>query len=115
MNVYWIVGGLPKKGDKFLLSKKYCKTFKAYVFGKNKNFFTKELKKKMRCKNFINLSYLLKNVLLDIGKEKNIQHKTILFSPAAASFDSYKNFEDRGEKFNKLIKILKFKKIIYAK
>ena len=115
LNVYWIVGGLPKKGDKFLLSKKYCKTFKAYVFGKNKNFFTKELKKKMRCKNFINLSYLLKNVLLDIGKEKNIQHKTILFSPAAASFDSYKNFEDRGEKFNKLIKILKFKKIIYAK
>jgi UDP-N-acetylmuramoylalanine--D-glutamate ligase len=115
LNVYWIVGGLPKKGDKFLLSKKYCKTFKAYIFGKNKNFFTKELKKKMRYKNFTNLSYLLKNVLLDIKKEKNAKHKTILFSPAAASFDSFKNFEDRGEKFNKLIQTLKFKKIIYAK
>ena len=31
-------------------------------------------------------------------------HKTILFSPSAASFDSFKNFEDRGFYFNKLIK-----------
>ena len=30
--------------------------------------------------------------------------KYILFSPAAASFDSFKNFEERGEYFNKLVK-----------
>ena len=36
-------------------------------------------------------------------KKKN-EHKTILFSPSAASFDSFKNFEDRGLYFNKLIK-----------
>ena len=109
-NVYWIVGGLAKKGDKFLLSKKYCKTLKAYIFGKNKNFFYKQLKNKMNCQNFTDLSLLLKKVFVDIKKEKNIKHKTILFSPAAASFDSFKNFEDRGEEFNRLIKILKFKK-----
>ena len=28
---------------------------------------------------------------------------TILFSPAAASFDEYKNFEERGEMFKKEI------------
>ena len=109
-NVYWIVGGLAKKGDKFLLSKRYCKTFKAYIFGKNKNFFIKQLKNKMSCQSFKSLSFLIKKVLFDIKKEKNIEHKTILFSPAAASFDSFKNFEDRGEEFNKLIKILRFKK-----
>ena len=38
-----------------------------------------------------------------IKKEKFI-NKTILFSPSAASFDSFKNFEDRGLYFNKLIK-----------
>ena len=37
-NAYWIVGGLKKKGDKFLLSKNDCKNFKAYIFGKNKSF-----------------------------------------------------------------------------
>ena len=109
-NVYWIVGGLTKKGDKFLLSKKHCKTFKAYIFGKNKSSFTKQLKSKMSCQKFTDLSFVLKKVFFDINKEQNIRHKTILFSPAAASFDSFKNFEDRGEEFNKLIKILKLKK-----
>jgi len=28
---------------------------------------------------------------------------TILFSPAAASFDQFTNFEDRGKKFKELI------------
>ena len=83
-NVYWLVGGLAKKGDKFLLSKKYCKTFKAYIFGKDKNFFIKQLKRKMNCQNFTDLSSLIKKVLIDIKKEKNIKHKTILFSPAGA-------------------------------
>ena len=44
--VYWIVGGIPKLRDKFLMSKNQCSNFKAYIFGKNKNFFIKELKKK---------------------------------------------------------------------
>ena len=30
--------------------------------------------------------------------------KMILFSPAAASFDSFDNFEDRGKYFNQLVK-----------
>ena len=44
-NVFWLVGGIPKKGDKFLLSKKKCSTFKVYIFGKNKNYFIKASKK----------------------------------------------------------------------
>ncbi len=105
-NVYWIVGGLAKKGDKFLLSKKDCKTFKAYIFGKNKNIFVRQLKNIMNCQHFTDLVFLLKKVLLDIKREKNKKHKTILFSPASASFDSFKNFEDRGKYFNILIKKL---------
>ena len=31
-------------------------------------------------------------------------NQTILFSPSAASFDTFKNFEDRGYYFNQLIK-----------
>jgi len=105
-NVYWIVGGLAKQGDKFLLSKNDCKTFKAYIFGKDKRKFTKQLKKYMLCEHFTNLVFLIKKILLDIKKEKNNTHKIILFSPAAASFDSFKNFEDRGKYFNNLIKKL---------
>ena len=113
--VYWIVGGIPKLGDKFLMSKNQCSNFKAYIFGKNKNFFIKELKKKMNYEYFDNLQQTLKKIILDIKlKKKEKEHQTILFSPSAASFDSFKNFEDRGEKFNKLIKKLNLKKIINA-
>jgi len=113
-NVFWIVGGIPKKGDKFLLSKKNCSTFKAYIFGKNKNYFIKNLKNKINFQVFKNLEEALKKIILDIKLEKNIKHKTILFSPSAASFDSFKNFEERGKKFNNLVRKLNLKKLIYA-
>jgi UDP-N-acetylmuramoylalanine--D-glutamate ligase len=103
-NVSWIVGGLAKKGDKFLLSKNYCKNFKAYIFGKNQSVFVNELKNIIRYESFINLSFLIKKVFLDIKNNKNQNHKTILFSPAAASFDNFKNFEERGKYFNNIIK-----------
>ena len=114
--VYWIVGGIPKFGDKFLMSKNQCSNFKAYIFGRNKNSFVKELKNKVNYEHFDDLKQTLKKIILDIKlKKKEKEHKTILFSPSAASFDSFKNFEDRGEKFNKLIKKLNLKKIINAR
>ena len=66
--------------------------------------------------NFYNLSEALKKVIIDIKLQKNINgHKTILFSPSAASFDSFKNFEDRGRKFNNLVKKLNLEKSIHAR
>ena len=103
-NVYWIIGGLPKKGDKFLLKKNDCKKIKLYIFGKNQKFFINKLKNKMVFKSFLNLKSLIAKVFLDIKNENNFIKKTILFSPASASFDSFKNFEERGKYFNKLIK-----------
>jgi UDP-N-acetylmuramoylalanine--D-glutamate ligase len=101
-NVYWIVGGLAKKGDKFLLQKNDCKNFKVYIFGKNKVFFINHLKQKIKLESFFDLKSLVNKVFQDIKVDKS--HKTILFSPAAASFDNFKNFEDRGIYFNSLVK-----------
>ena len=103
-NVYWIVGGQAKKGDILLLSKKSCKNFKAYIFGNNKNFFINKLKKIMKYESFLDLNSLIKRLFLEIKLEKKTKHRTILFSPSAASFDSFKNFEQRGKYFNYLIK-----------
>jgi UDP-N-acetylmuramoylalanine--D-glutamate ligase len=103
-NVYWIVGGLAKKGDQFVLPKSRCKNFKAYIFGKNKIFFVKVVKNLMSYETFMNLKSLIKKIFLDIKKDKKKINQTILFSPAAASFDNFKNFEERGEYFNMLIK-----------
>jgi UDP-N-acetylmuramoylalanine--D-glutamate ligase len=103
-NVYWILGGIPKKGDKLLLSKNDCKSLKAYIFGKNKKKFFKDLNKKFSCQMFENLDLTIKKVFSDIKNDSNNKHKILLFSPAAASFDQFKNFEDRGKYFNTRIK-----------
>ena len=58
----------------------------------------------MKYEYFLDLKSLVKKLSLEIKFDKNTTHKTILFSPAAASFDDFKNFEKRGEYFNQIIK-----------
>ena len=108
-NIYWILGGIPKKGDKFKLTKKECKNFKAFIFGKYHNQFSKILGNKIKPKKFKNLKETMKKVFFEI-KSKKVTRNVIFFSPAGASFDSFKNFEHRGNYFNQLIK-----NFIYAK
>ena len=102
-NIFWLVGGIHKKGDRLKLSKKYFNNVKAYIYGKNKNFFNKKFKGKIKFENFESLVDAIKKIFVIIQKQK-FKEKTILFSPCAASFDSFKNFEDRGSYFNKIIK-----------
>ncbi len=109
VNIYWLVGGIPKLGDKFNLSKDNFKNIKAYIFGGYQKKFYFDLKNKITSKKFSDLSKALNEIFKDIKKDYTPK-KIILFSPAAASFDSFKNFEKRGEYFDKLIK-----EYIYAK
>ena len=102
-NIYWLIGGIHKKGDKFDLPKKYFQNIKAFIYGKNKKFFNEALKKKINYENFDSLKSALKKIFINIDNQK-FANQTILFSPCAASFDNFKNFEDRGLYFNKLIK-----------
>ena len=102
-HIFWLLGGVPKRGDKFILSKKYFKNIKAFIYGKNKNFFIREIKGKIKYESFDSLKNAFKKII-KITKKRKFDHKTILFSPCAASFDSFRNFEDRGIYFNKLIK-----------
>ena len=103
-NVYWIVGGIPKHGDKFKLLKKNCSNFRAYIFGKYYRKFKNDLKNKIKINHYSNLKITLNMIFKNLRKDFSTHKKYILFSPAGASFDSFKNFEDRGYYFNKLIK-----------
>ncbi len=102
-NIYWILGGLAKKGDNLKLNKKYFSKIKAFIFGKDKVFFAKNLDKKIKYKVSKDLNNSLIKVYKDIKNDFNGK-KVILFSPSAASFDQFRNFEHRGKCFNKIIK-----------
>tara|TARA_Y100000590_G_C15702445_1_gene1007309 strand:- start:865 stop:2166 length:1302 start_codon:yes stop_codon:yes gene_type:complete len=102
-NIFWIVGGMPKLRDKFKLGKLKNTVVKSYIIGNYMGVFKGQLNGKVD----FQLSRTLNNAIISIFKDiKNIADKkiTILLSPASASYDQFKNFEERGNEFKRLIK-----------
>ncbi len=102
-NIYWIVGGLPKKNDNFNLHALKTNIVRSYIIGKNINFFKRQIKNTISFKITHNIENSIKQILKDIKSFKK-KNNTILLSPASASFDQFINFEKRGEKFKRLSK-----------
>ena len=102
-NIFWIVGGQPKIGEKFKLKKIKKNIIKTYIIGKHMKIFVRHLKKNVKfqlCKTLTNATCLA------INDSKNIinDRSTILLSPSSASYDQFRNFEERGNQFKKLVK-----------
>jgi len=102
-NIYWILGGLPKENDKIVLKDVKKNIVKSYLIGNNINFFKKQIKNKINFLVSKNLKVSIINIFKDI-KLFNKKNNTILLSPAAASYDQFINFENRGDEFKRLCK-----------
>ena len=103
-NIYWILGGLPKKNDKIILHGVIKKIIKCYLIGKSTSYFKKQIKDKINFSITINIKKTLIEILKDI-KSSKIKDHTILLSPAAASYDQFKSFEERGDEFKRLSRL----------
>ncbi len=102
-NIYWILGGLPKKNDQINVSKYKKNILKCYIIGKYTNFFKNQIKGKLVFSVTKNLKKSIIQIMKD-SKTQDYSEKTILLSPSAASFDQFINFERRGEEFKRLCK-----------
>lgn len=106
-NIYWLAGGIAKEGGIESLAPLFSHIKKAYLFGQDKLVFAKTLEGKVPYQLFGNMEEAFNTALSDArnsGAPANL-----LLAPAAASFDQFKNFEERGEKFTKL-----YNNIIYS-
>lgn len=97
-NIHWIVGGQEKeKGIEDLMP--VSKAVKGiYLIGSSEKSFSAKLGaiKHRKCQNL--------QKALKIAFSESIPGDTILLAPACASFDQFKSFEERGEKFIEFFK-----------
>ena len=100
-NILWITGGLPKKNDKINIDEFKKKIIKVFIIGKHTKFFVKHINKKIKFEIAYNLRTAVNKVFKFLKNKKRL---TILFSPASASYDQFRNFAERGEEFKKLVK-----------
>ncbi len=99
-----LAGGEIKKGDASAwLIQLHQKACGIVLFGKNANELIDLIKASgysgdVRCSKSLDQAV---NQAVEIGLNNNA--KSLLLSPACASFDQYKDFEERGDHFRKLI------------
>ena len=96
-NIYWIAGGVPKEGGIASLEKYFPKIKKAYLIGQAANEFAETLKGKVVFDKCGDLTTAVRKAGLEA------KDGVVLLSPASASFDQFKNFEERGAFFKKLV------------
>ena len=104
-DIFWIAGGKAKTGGITSLSGYFPRIAKAYLVGEAAGEFAGTLQGKVP---FIVAGTLDRAVELAASDAAASEAKepVVLLSPACASFDQYRNFEIRGDKFRDLVRAL---------
>ena len=97
-NIYWVLGGRAKRHGLAGLEGFFEKIRAAYLIGEAAQDFAATLRPHMPCKVSKTLQRAVQQAATQAAKDK-LDEATILLSPAAASFDQFADFEERGAAF----------------
>lgn len=106
-NIFWIAGGKSKSDGIGKASNCLKNVLKIFLFGESSKFFSKQIFALNKHIPVIYCETLEKATKLAIHKSQNseLENINILLSPAAASFDQFQNFEERGDHFKKVVNL----------
>jgi UDP-N-acetylmuramoylalanine--D-glutamate ligase len=102
--IYWIAGGKPKEGGIAPLAEFFPRIRKTYLIGEAAQDFAKTLTGKVPFEIVETLDRAVPQAAADAAKDG--ADAVVLLSPACASFDQFRNFEVRGDRFRELVKAL---------
>jgi UDP-N-acetylmuramoylalanine--D-glutamate ligase len=106
-NIYWVLGGIEKSDSIYSLENYFPYVTKAYTFGQSADNFNEILKKSnvssTKCATLKEATTQAYQSIMTSHKDKT---SVLLFSPSCASFDQFKNFEERGACFKHIIQEL---------
>lgn len=103
--IYWIAGGKPKEGGIVSLAEYFPKITHAFLIGQAEEEFARSLQGKVPYTLCGTLDVALKQAAHMAFTERK-KNAVVLLSPACASFDQFKNFEERGDMFCELVETL---------
>lgn len=101
-NIYWIAGGIAKSGGIEPLAPYFRRITKAYLIGDAAESFAQTLGSQVDHVITETLDHAVIAAARDAGADASGK-AVVLFSPACASFDHFKNFEVRGDAFVKYV------------
>jgi len=101
-DMFWIAGGKPKTGGITSLQKFFPRIRKAYLIGEAASDFAKTLDGQVAYEVDDTLEKAVEAAARDAAAS-GLNEPVVLLSPACASFDQYRNFEVRGDRFRELV------------
>ncbi|MCM2294211.1 UDP-N-acetylmuramoyl-L-alanine--D-glutamate ligase [Allorhizobium sp. BGMRC 0089] len=101
--IYWIAGGLPKEGGITALAPLFPRIAKAYLIGEAASAFAATLGAAVPFEISGTLDQAVAHANADASADSDGREVAVMLSPACASFDQYKNFEARGDRFVALV------------
>ena len=104
-DIFWIAGGRAKTGGIASLGSFFPRIRKAYLIGEAATDFAAELEGRVPHAVVGTLERAVERAAAD-AETSEVPEPVVLLSPACASFDQYRNFELRGDRFRELVRAL---------
>ena len=101
-DIFWIAGGKPKEGGIAPLAAFFPRVRKAYLIGEAANQFARTLDGKALYEMSGTIDAAVASAAADAAASA-AEAPVVLLSPACASYDQFKDFEQRGDAFRTLV------------
>jgi UDP-N-acetylmuramoylalanine--D-glutamate ligase len=101
-HVYWIAGGRPKTGGIAGLEPLFPRVAKAFLIGEAADAFARTMEGTLQYEISGTLEKAVK-AAAEAAAHDPAPESVVLLSPAAASYDQFKNFAARGDAFRSLV------------